>query len=97
MYFFFVVYAQWKWPQPVGLTPIYMPPSDFELPIWMEMPEWTVNSTGQRELTVRAGGHVMPIITPVFPAHNATANVSESTLKVSSPLRALCPAHARTH
>jgi poly(A) polymerase len=95
VYFFFVVYAQWKWPQPVALTPIYIPPSDFELPVWGEFAEFTVNSTGQTELTV--SGHVMPIITPVFPAHNATANVSESTLKVSSPLRALCPAHARTH
>ena len=26
--------------------------------------------------------HVMPIITPVFPAQNATANVSKSTLIV---------------
>jgi len=84
VYFFFLVYAQWKWPQPVGLTPINVNSCDLALPVWC---------TGLTESTDRR--HVMPIITPVFPAQNATANVSKSTLKVSSPPRALCPAHAR--
>jgi poly(A) polymerase len=71
LYYFFVVYSQWKWPQPLGLTPINIGPDDISLPVW---------GTGNTETSDRR--HLMPIITPVFPAQNATANVSKSTLKV---------------
>jgi poly(A) polymerase len=71
IYFFFVVYSNWKWPQPVGLTAINISSCDLTLPVW---------GTGNNESSDRR--HVMPIITPVFPAANATANVSKSTLMV---------------
>ena len=71
LYYFFVEYSQWKWPQPLGLTPINVSSCELTLPVWC---------TGSTEATDRR--HVMPIITPVFPAQNATANVSKSTLRV---------------
>jgi len=75
IYFFFYVYSNWKWPQPVGLTPINVSSCDLSLPVWMHS-----NEAQDRR-------HVMPIITPVFPAQNATANVSKvDILKKSARL-----------
>ena len=71
LYFFFVYYAGWKWPQPVGLTEINPNSNDLNLQVWCG--ETTERWDRQ---------HVMPIITPVYPAQNATANVSKSTLKI---------------
>ena len=71
LYFFFVYYAGWKWPQPVGLTEINPNSNDLNLQVWCG--ETTERWDRQ---------HVMRIITPVYPAQNATANVSKSTLKI---------------
>ena len=54
----------------MGLTPINASSYDLSLPVWMHSNE------AQDRI------HVMPIITPVFPAQNATANVTQSTLAV---------------
>lgn len=78
LYYFFMVYAAWKWPQPVGLTDINPNSCDLNLPVW---------GSGPTEMNDRR--HVAPIITPSYPAQNATANVSKSTLKVPPP-----PPHA---
>ena len=53
MYYFFVVYSSWKWPQPCGLTPINVESCSLNLPVW---------GTGVTEAQDRR--HVMPIITP---------------------------------
>lgn len=53
MYYFFVVYSSWKWPQPCGLTPINVESCSLNLPVW---------GTGSTEAQDRR--HVMPIITP---------------------------------
>jgi len=57
--------AGWKWPQPVGLTEINPNSNDLDFSVW---------GSGPTEVSDRR--HVMPIITPVYPAQNATANVS---------------------
>jgi poly(A) polymerase len=63
---FFRVYEQWKWPAPVFLNH----PVDANLghKIW------------NPKLYPKDRSHLMPIITPAYPAMNSTYNVSESTL-----------------
>ncbi|KAJ1486671.1 Poly(A) polymerase central domain-containing protein, partial [Baffinella frigidus] len=75
----------WKWPQPVGLTEINPNSNDLDFPVWGNGPTEVsdrrhVWGNGPTEVSDRR--HVMPIITPVYPAQNATANVSKSTLKI---------------
>ncbi|XP_033222307.1 poly(A) polymerase type 3 isoform X2 [Belonocnema kinseyi] len=62
---FFLVFSQWKWPQPVLLKQ----PDNVNLgfPVW----DPRVN-VGDRY-------HLMPIITPAYPQQNSTFNVSNST------------------
>lgn len=62
---FFLVFSQWKWPQPVLLKQ----PDNVALgfPVW----DPRVN-IGDRY-------HLMPIITPAYPQQNSTFNVSVST------------------
>lgn len=63
---FFKVYEQWKWPNPVVLNVI----SDGNLGLTVWNPK----------IHHRDRSHLMPIITPAYPAMNSTYNVSQSTL-----------------
>lgn len=62
---FFIIYYQWKWPQPVLLKTIEEGP----LPVRV----WNPKLYPQDRL------HRMPIITPAYPSMCATHNVSQST------------------
>uniref|UniRef100_A0A6T6CBS1 Poly(A) polymerase n=1 Tax=Compsopogon caeruleus TaxID=31354 RepID=A0A6T6CBS1_9RHOD len=69
---FFKVYEQWKWPNPVLLchTCQGLPNSTMRLKPWNPK----MNAQDRR--------HLMPVITPAYPAMNSTHNVSNSTLRV---------------
>ncbi|KAI5705570.1 poly(A) polymerase type 3 [Diaphorina citri] len=62
---FFLVFSQWKWPQPVLLKK----PDNVNLgfPVW------------DPRVNVADRYHLMPIITPAYPQQNSTFNVSIST------------------
>eukprot|EP01103_Thecamoeba_quadrilineata_P016146 TRINITY_DN531_c0_g1_i3.p1 TRINITY_DN531_c0_g1~~TRINITY_DN531_c0_g1_i3.p1 ORF type:complete len:602 (-),score=76.87 TRINITY_DN531_c0_g1_i3:530-2335(-) len=66
---FFMVYEQWKWPAPVLLSHI----SDGSLNLQMLV--WNPKNPRDRK-------HLMPVITPAYPAINSLYNVSQSTLTV---------------
>lgn len=65
---FFLVFSQWKWPQPVLLKQ----PDNVNLgfPVW------------DPRVNVADRYHLMPIITPAYPQQNSTFNVSISTRTV---------------
>ncbi|XP_072933961.1 poly(A) polymerase type 3 [Epargyreus clarus] len=65
---FFLVFSQWKWPQPVLLKQ----PDTVNLgfPVW------------DPRVNVSDRFHLMPIITPAYPHQNSTFNVSASTRTV---------------
>eukprot|EP01119_Soliformovum_irregulare_P025754 TRINITY_DN9624_c0_g1_i1.p1 TRINITY_DN9624_c0_g1~~TRINITY_DN9624_c0_g1_i1.p1 ORF type:complete len:640 (+),score=158.21 TRINITY_DN9624_c0_g1_i1:48-1967(+) len=65
---FFKVYEQWKWPNPVVL--IHIAEHPLGLKVW------------NPKIHPKDRGHLMPVITPAYPAMNSTYNVSESTLQV---------------
>ncbi|KAK9510070.1 hypothetical protein O3M35_004933 [Rhynocoris fuscipes] len=62
---FFLVFSQWKWPQPVLLKQ----PDNVNLGFTVWDPRVTISDRY----------HLMPIITPVYPQQNSTFNVSAST------------------
>uniref|UniRef100_A0A2H1VG45 Poly(A) polymerase n=1 Tax=Spodoptera frugiperda TaxID=7108 RepID=A0A2H1VG45_SPOFR len=65
---FFLVFSQWKWPQPVLLK---RPDSvNLGFPVW------------DPRVNVSDRDHAMPIITPAYPQQNSTFNVSTSTRSV---------------
>jgi len=66
------VMARWPWPAPVMLRRLedFNEDSSLGLPMWD--PRWNL----------RDRAHLMPIITPAYPAVNSSYNVSESTLAV---------------
>ncbi|XP_020709602.2 poly(A) polymerase type 3 [Athalia rosae] len=62
---FFLVFSQWKWPQPVLLK---QPDTvNLSFPVW------------DPRVNVSDRYHLMPIITPAYPQQNSTFNVSTST------------------
>jgi poly(A) polymerase len=65
---FFRIYEQWKWPNPILLTQT--------LDANLGHKVWNPKIYPKDRL------HLMPIITPAYPAMNSTYNVSESTLKL---------------
>jgi poly(A) polymerase len=67
---FFRVYHEWKWPSPVELTATLTRVGDLSYPVWNPR----MNPLDRR--------HLMPIITPAYPAMNSTYNVSRSTKAV---------------
>ncbi|KPJ17565.1 Poly(A) polymerase gamma [Papilio machaon] len=65
---FFLVFSQWKWPQPVLLK---QPDAvNLGFPVW------------DPRVNVSDRFHLMPIITPAYPQQNSTFNVSASTRTV---------------
>lgn len=64
---FFLLYKDWQWPKPVKLNNIQPNPPGENREIWNERDNIY---------------HVMPIITPAYPAMNSTANVSPHSLEV---------------
>lgn len=64
---FFILYDTWKWPNPVLLTEI-------RYSLSLRFKVWDPRYNPRDKL------HLMPIITPVYPAQNSTYNVSKSTL-----------------
>lgn len=64
---FFLLYKDWQWPKPVKLNQIQPNPPGENREIWNERDNIY---------------HVMPIITPAYPAMNSTANVSLHSLEV---------------
>ncbi|KDO28514.1 hypothetical protein SPRG_06753 [Saprolegnia parasitica CBS 223.65] len=65
---FFRVYHQWTWPNPILLNRIDESLGDLSIPTW------------NPKLNPRDRSHLMPIITPAYPAMNSSYNVLESTL-----------------
>eukprot|EP01114_Cavostelium_apophysatum_P005495 TRINITY_DN1654_c0_g1_i1.p1 TRINITY_DN1654_c0_g1~~TRINITY_DN1654_c0_g1_i1.p1 ORF type:complete len:636 (-),score=113.17 TRINITY_DN1654_c0_g1_i1:158-2065(-) len=65
---FFKVFELWKWPNPVILNTII--DANLGMKVW------------NPRLYPKDKTHLMPIITPAYPAMNSTYNVSQSTLHV---------------
>ncbi|CAI8011918.1 Poly(A) polymerase gamma [Geodia barretti] len=67
---FFFIFQRWEWPQPVLLKKM-----DEDL-LELKLPQWDpkVNPSDR--------AHLMPIITPAYPAQNSTFNVTYSTRSI---------------
>lgn len=73
---FIIIYSDWGWPLPIILTRIQDAP-DNQCTI-TKPPVWNPRSNFQDSQ------HVMPIITPIFPAMNTTHNLHINHLKIIS-------------
>lgn len=62
---FFNLFVQWQWPNPILISPLESNSNHLvrNLPIW------------NPKLNVKDGHHIMPIITPAYPAMNSSYNV----------------------
>jgi len=67
---FFLVYDQWKWPNPIMLCPISQGNPNLGFRLWNP----SMNMADRK--------HLMPVITPAYPSMNSTHNVSNTTLRV---------------
>jgi len=67
---FFLVYEKWQWPLPIMLNNITEGELGLGFKVW------------NPKVYHKDRTHLMPIITPAYPAINSTYNVSESTLKL---------------
>jgi poly(A) polymerase Pap1 len=65
------IFALWQWPKPVLLCPLTRGHE-----VGMEFTQW------DPAMNVRDQHHIMPIITPGYPAINSSVNVCASTLRV---------------
>ncbi|KAI8868054.1 Poly(A) polymerase, partial [Ramicandelaber brevisporus] len=63
--FFFAIFSRWRWPSPVLIKPITSGP--LSTPVW------------NPQIYPGDALHLMPIITPAYPAQNSTFNVTRST------------------
>jgi len=66
---FFRVYASWEWPRPVILRPTQEKSKGLSFQVWNPKSHY------------KDSQHVLPVITPVFPAMNAMAYASDSTFR----------------
>lgn len=69
---FFTIYCQWCWPNPVLLTPIVSEITR-DGKMW---PVWNPRINASDAM------HIMPIITPVYPAMNSTYNMGPPQFRV---------------
>jgi poly(A) polymerase len=86
---FFVVFDRWKWPAPVMLTPIQLaPPKEFAFgsvhPSTATSAVKSLNAELQPwnpAVVKRDRFHIMPILTPAWPAMNSAYNVGVPQLR----------------
>jgi len=70
---FFRVYDQWNWSKPVNLV---------EIEDKTNVPGFTAFKVWNPKTNPADRQHVMPVITPAFPAMNSTHNVTETTKRI---------------
>lgn len=88
---FFLVFSQWKWPQPVLLKqpdnvnlnfPVWDPRVSFIVIKSFEDSKFFINLKILLQVNISDRYHLMPIITPAYPQQNSTFNVSISTRSI---------------
>lgn len=67
---FFIIMSSWSWPTPVLISKPY------ESPELESCPQWSPQKNHHDR------GHLMPIVTPGFPAVNSSVNVNASTMRI---------------
>jgi poly(A) polymerase len=90
---FFVVFGRWKWPAPVMLTPVEScPPPELLASVTAAAPANTTNTSTapppfnelqpwNPAVNKRDSFHIMPILTPAWPAMNSAYNVGVPQLR----------------